>query len=199
VEKHNKNILEINEKYDKEIAEAKLDIFKENLERQTGEVDIAYKERLEIARTELGKETEAYKEYFEFVNSRLKEITETEEEEAKRKREILESYFGSYQTTEEKIVSIHKKTNELLLLTDVKYEKDKLKSIEKQLIAEVKFGKARKEIDDKSTKYGKELNNKELEDYIRFLEKMKIKYSRFNSYSFLVKPPVAVPQSYSVS
>ena len=194
VEKHNKNILEINEKYDKEIAEAKLAIFKENLERQTGEVDIAYKERLEIAKAELGKETEAYKEYFEFVNSKLKEIAETEEKEAKRKREILESYFGSYQTTEEKIVSIHKKTNELLLLTDVKYEKDKLKSTERQLIAEVKFNKARREIDDKGAEYGKELDNKELEDYIVFLGEMKVKYSEYADIIILLNEEITESQ-----
>ncbi len=194
VEKHNKNILEINEKYDKEIAEAKLAIFKENLERQTGEVDISYKERLEIAKAELGKETEAYKEYFEFINSKLKEITETEEEEAKRKREILESYFGSYQTTEEKIVSIHKKTNELLLLTDDKYEKDRLKSIEKQLIAEVKYGKARQEIDKKRAKYGEELNNNELENFIGFLEEMKVEYSEYIDIIILLNEKIAESQ-----
>jgi TP901 family phage tail tape measure protein len=194
VEKQNKNILEINEKYDKEIAEAKLAIFKENLERQTGEVDIAYKERLEIAKAGLGKETEAYKEYFEFVNSKLKEIAETEEEEAKKKREILESYFGSYQTTEEKIVSIHKRTNELLLLTDIKYEKDKLKSIERQLIAEVNFDKARREMDNKSAEYGKELDNEELEDYIVFLEEMKVKYSEYADIIILLNEEIAESQ-----
>jgi len=194
VEKHNKNILEINEKYDKEIAEAKLAIFKENLERQTGEVDIAYKERLEIAKAGLGKETEAYKEYFEFINDKLQEITETEEEEAKRKREILESYFGSYQTTEEKIVSIHKKTNELLLLTDIKYEKDKLKSIERQLIAEVKSNKARKEIGDKIAEYERELDDKGLEDYIVFLGEMKVKYSEYADIIILLNEEIAESQ-----
>jgi len=194
VEKHNKNILEINEKYDKEIAEAKLVIFKENLERQTGELDIAYKERLEIARTELGKETEAYKEYFEFVNNRLQEIAKIEEEEAKRKREILESYFGSYQTTEEKIVSIHKKTNELLLLTDVKYERDKLRSIEKQLIAEVKFSEAKKEVDDKLAEYRENLNNKELEDKIKTLEDMKTGYSEYADIIILLNEEIAESQ-----
>jgi TP901 family phage tail tape measure protein len=194
VEQHNKNILEINEKYDKEIAEAKLVIFKEGLEKQIGELDKNYKLRLEIARAELGEETEAYKEYFEFINDKLQEIAETEEEEAKRKREILESYFGSYQTTEEKIVSIHKKTNELLLLTDIKYEKDKLKSIERQLIAEVRFDKAKQEIDDKSAEYGKELNNKELENFIGVVEEMKVKYSDFADIMILLNEEIAESQ-----
>jgi len=194
VEQHNQNILDINEKYDKEIAEAKLVIFKEGLEKQIGEEDKAYKLRLEIAKKELGKEKEANKEYFEFINNKLQEITEIEEEEAKKKREILESYFESYQTTEEKIVSIHKKTTELLLLTDVKYEQDRLRSIEKQLIAEVKFDEARQEINNKRVEYGEELNNEELENYIEFLEEMKVKYSDFADAIILFNEEIAESQ-----
>ena len=194
VEKHNKNILEINEKYDKEIAEAKLVIFKEGLEKQIGEEDKAYKLRLEIAKKGLGKETEAYKKYFEFVNDKLQEITEIEEEEAKKKREILESYFESYQTTEEKIVSIHKKTNELLLLTDIKYEQDRLRSIEKQLIAEVEFADAKQKIDNEIAKYGKELNNRQLESFIQFLEEMKIEYGNFTEFIIYLNEKIAESQ-----
>ena len=194
VEKHNKNILEINEKYDKEIAEARLAIFKENLEKQIGETDKLYAERLKMAKAGLDKESEANKEYFEFINERLQEIAEIEKEKAEEKREILESYFGSYQTTEEKIVSIHKKTAELLLLTDVKYERNKLKSIEKQLIAEVKFSKTKKEVDDKLAEYRENLNNKELEDKIKTLEDMKTGYSEYADIIILLNEEIAESQ-----
>ena len=194
IEQHNKNILEINDKYNKEIAEAALAIFKENLEQQTGELDEHYKQRLEVARTGLYKETEANKEYFEFVTNELKKITIKEEEAAKEKRELLDSYLQSYQTTEEKIISIHKKTAELLLLTDDEYEKERLKDIEKQLIAEVKSSKARQEIDDKIDKYEKELNNKGLEDYIKFLEEMKVKYSEYADIIIMLNEEIAESQ-----
>lgn len=198
VEQNKENEKGINLKYDEEIAEGKLAILRETLERQIGEEDEAHKERykksLEMAKAELGKETEAYKEYFKFINDKLQEIAEIEEEEAKRKREILESYFESYQTTEEKIVSIHKRTAELLKLTDVKYEQDRLKSIERQLITEAKFGKARQEIDDKIAEYGEKLNNKELEDFIKFLEEMKAKYSKYADIMILLNEEIAESQ-----
>ena len=190
VEQHNQNILGINEKYDKEIAEAKLVIFKEGLEKQIGEEDKAYKLRLEITKKELGKETEAYKKYFEFVNNKLQEITEIEEEEAKKKREILESYFESYQTTEEKIVSIHKKTAELLLLTDDKYEQNKLESIERTLIAEIKASEAREEIANRIVEYGERLNNEQLRDYIIFLNQMKQKYAKYADAIILINKEI---------
>lgn len=190
VEKHNKNILEINEKYDKEIAEAKLTIFRENLEKQIGELDKNYKLRLEIAKAEIGEKTKANKEYFEFIKNKLQEIADIEEENKK----ILQSYFKSYYTTEEKIASIHERTIELLKLTDDKYEKDRLRSIEKQLIAEVKFGEARQEIFDRRAEYGEELNNKELEDFIKFLEKMKVKYSEYADIIILLNEKIAKSQ-----
>lgn len=195
VEQHKKNELEINDKYDKEIAEGKLAIFKENLEKQIEELDENYKLRLEIAKKELGEETEANKEYFKFVNEKLKEIAKIEEEAAKEKRKLLESYFESYQTTEEKIVSIHKRTIELLKLTDDKYEQDRLKSIEKQLIAEVRSSKARQEIDDKIAEYEKELDDKGLKDYIGFLEKMKIEYSEYADIIILLNEKIAESQN----
>jgi TP901 family phage tail tape measure protein len=194
IEQHNKNILEINEKYNKEIAEAALAIFKENLGKQIDELDNNYKLRLEIARAELGEETEANKEYFEFVNDKLQEIAEIEKEKANKDKETLQSYFESYQTIEEKIISIHEKTNELLLLTDVKYERDRLKIIEEQLIAEVKFSKAKQEIDDKLAEYGEDLNNKELEDKIKTLEEMKVKYSEYADIIILLDKDIAESQ-----
>jgi TP901 family phage tail tape measure protein len=193
VEKHNKNILEIHEKYDKEIAEASLTIFKENLKRQIGEIDELYAERLRMAKAGLGEEEKANKEYFEFLNEKLQEITKIEEEKAKKKREILESYFESYQTIEEKIVSVHKKTAKLLLLTDDKYEKDRLKIIEKRLIAELKFEKAKQEIFEKKAEY-REGTNKELEDYIKFLEKMKSEYSEYADIIILLNEKIAESQ-----
>lgn len=194
VEQHNKNILEINDKYNKEIAETALTIFKENLGKQTDELDNNYKLRLEIAKAGLGKEMEANKEYFIFVNDKLKEITDAEKAAVDEKRKILQSYFESYQTTEEKIVSIQEKTNELLLLTDVKYERDRLKIIEEQLIAEVKFSKAKQEIDYKLAEYGEDLNNKELEDKIKTLEEMKVKYSEYADIIILLDKDIAESQ-----
>jgi len=179
VEKHNKNILEINDKYNKEIAEAAFTIFKEGLERQIGETDKLYKVRLETARAGLYKETEANKEYYEFVTIALNKIAIKEKEAAKEKRELLDSYFAAYQTIEEKIVSIHKKTAELLLLTDDKYEKERLKNIEERLIAEIEYGEASEEIFGGRDKNIQELNNQQLENYIAFLEEMKLKYSNF--------------------
>jgi len=194
VEKHNKNILEINDKYNKEMTEASLIIFKENLGQQIGELEEHYKQRLEIARTELYKETEVNKEYFEFITIELNKISKKEEEAAKEKRELLDSYFAAYQTIEEKIVSIHKKTAELLLLTDDKYEKERLKNIEKQLIAEIKASKARQEVDDKLAGYGKELNNKQLKDYIETLEEMKIEYAEYADIIILLSEKIADSQ-----
>lgn len=194
VEQHNKNILEINEKYNKEIAETALTIFKENLGKQIDELNNNYKLRLEIARAELGKETEANKEYFIFINDKLKEITDAEKAAVDEKRKILQSYSESYQTIEEKIISIHEKTNELLLLTDVKYERDRLKIIEEQLIAEVKFSKAKQEVDNKLAEYREDLNNKELEDKIKTLEEMKVKYSEYANIIILLDKDIAESQ-----
>lgn len=194
LEKHNKNILEINEKYDKKIAEGKLTIFKENLERQIGETDIAYKQRLEIARKALGEETKINEKYFEFVEDKINKIIKIEEEKAKKDRDTLESYLEAYQTTEEKIISIHKKTNELLELTDNEYERDRLRIIERQLIAEVRFSEARQKINDKIAEYGERLNNQQLKEYIIFLEEMKIEYSEYADAVLLINKEIAEAQ-----
>lgn len=194
VEKHNKNVLEVNGKYDKEIAEAKLIIFKDSLEKQIGELDKSYKLRLEIAKTTLGKETKENEKYFKFVNGKLQEIVKTEKKISEEKERILQSYLKTYQTTEEKIASIHERTAELLKITDNEYERSKLKSIEKQLIAAVKFNKARQEITDKNAEYGEKLNNEELENYIEFLKEMKLKYSDFADIVILLNEKIAESQ-----
>jgi len=181
VEKHNKIVLEINDKYNKEMAETALTIFKENLEQQIGELNEHYKQRLEIARTGLYKETEANKEYFEFVMIELNKLAIIKEEKAKEDQATLDSYFESYQTTEEKIISIHKKTNELLLLTDDKYEKERLKNITKQKVAEIEFADAKQKIDDKLAEFGEDLNNEELENKIKVLEAMKLEYANYSN------------------
>jgi len=194
VEKHNQNILEINETYDKKIAEGNLTIFKENLERQIGETDIAYKQRLEIAKKALGEETKINEKYFDFVKDKINEIIKIEKEKAEKDRYMLESYLEAYQTTEEKIISIHKKTNELLKLTDDKYERDRLRNIERQLIAEVRFGEARQKINDKIAEYGERLNNQQLGEYIIFLEEMKIEYSEYADAVLLINKEIAEAQ-----
>jgi len=196
IEKHKLNEIEINARYDKEIADAALTIFKENLERQTGETDISYKKRLEVAREGLYKETEANKAYFEYVTQEIKKLTIIEEKAAKEKRELLDSYFSTYQTTEEKIVSIHKKTAELLKLTDNKYEKERLKAIEERLIAEIEYSEAMEEIfgEDRNSRL-KKMNNEQLRNYIAFLEEMKIKYSNFADIIIQIDEKIAESQS----
>jgi len=194
VEKHAENEKEINLKYDKEISEAKLAIFKEGWEKQIGEEKEAYVKRLEAKLKELEEEKVIDIERVEFIRSKLQEIITIEKEAIKEKREILESYFKLYQTTEEKIVSIHKKTAELLKLTDIKYEQDRLKSIEKQLIAEVKFEKARQEVSSKRTEYSEELNNEELKNFIGFLENMKLEYSEYANIIILLNEEIAESQ-----
>ncbi|MCK4454646.1 hypothetical protein KAU51_04890, partial [Candidatus Parcubacteria bacterium] len=168
VDQHKKNELAINEEYDEKMAEAKLAIFKEGLEQQLGEEKEAYKIRLEMAKAELGEKIKANEKYFEFIEDELYKIAEIEKALAEDNREALDSYLAAYKTTEEKIVAIKEKTAKLLTYTDNKYEKDKLKSIEKILIAEIKANKAKQEIADNLAKYGEKLNNKELENYIRF-------------------------------
>lgn len=193
-EQHNQNIAEINEKYDEQIAEGKLAIFKANLEKQIGEEEKAYIERLKVASEEIGKKTKLNKEYYEFVNNKLQEIFDMEEGIAKEKERVLRSYLKSYQTTEEKIASIHVETIKLLGYTDNKYERDKLKSIEKQLIAAVKYNEARQELDKKNAEYGEKLNNKQLEEYIKFLEEMKIKYSKYTDIIITLNEKIAESQ-----
>ena len=194
VEKHNKNVLEINDKYNKEMAEATLALFKERLTQQPEELDERYKQRLETARAELYKETEANKEYYEFVSTELNKISKKEKEAAKEKRELLDSYFAAYQTIEEKIVSIHKKTAELLLLTDDEYEKERLKNIEEMLIAEIEASEATKEVDEKLAAFGEDLNNEELENKIATLELMKLEYVKYGNEVTKINKEIAEAQ-----
>lgn len=146
VDKHNKNILKINEKYDKEIRD------------------------------------------------KLQAIADEEKRIAEEKERMLQSYFKSYQTTEEKIASIHAETAKLLELTDKKYEKDRLKSIEKQLIAEIKSNVARQEVYEKLAEYDKDLNNKQLESLIKTLEEMKLKYTEYSDIIILLNEKIADSQ-----
>jgi len=179
VEQHKQNELEINQRYDKQIAEEKLEMFKVEMAKPDNETVENYKLRLELAREALGKETEANREYFEFIRARLDEIIKAEEEAYKEKRALLESYFEAYQTTEEKILAIHKKTNELLLIAENETEKERLRNIEKRLIAEIKYNEAREEIQELRGSKHEQLNNKELRAFISHLEEMKTKYADF--------------------
>jgi TP901 family phage tail tape measure protein len=179
VEQHKQNELEINQRYDQMIAESKLAIFKEELTRPDNETVESYKLRLELAREALGEETEANRQYFEFIRERLDEIIKAEEEAYKEKRALLESYFQAYQTTEEKILAIHKKTNELLLIAENETEKERLRNIEKRLIAEIKYNEAREEIQELRGSKHEQLNNEELRAFVNHLEEMKIKYADF--------------------
>ena len=194
VDQHKKNELEINEEYDNKIAEAKLAIFKEGLEQQLGEEKEAYRIRLEMAKAELGEKIKANEKYFEFIENELYKIAEIEKALAEKNKEALDSYLAAYKTTEEKIVAIKEKTAKLLTYTDNKYEKDKLKSIEKILIAEIKFSEAKQKIDDKLAKYTEELNNEELEKYIKFLEEMKLKYSEYADIVIMLNEKIAESQ-----
>jgi len=179
VEQHKQNELEINQRYDKQIAEEKLEMFKVEMAKPDNETVENYKLRLELAREALGKETEANREYFEFIRARLDEIIKAEEEAYKEKRALLESYFEAYQTTEEKILAIHKKTNELLLIAENETEKERLRNIEKRLIAEIKYNEAREEIQELRGSKHEQLNNEELRAFISHLEEMKTKYADF--------------------
>lgn len=179
VEQHKQNELEINKRYDQMIAESKLAIFKEEMARPDNETVESYKLRLELAREALGEETEANRQYFEFIRERLDEITQAEEEAYKEKRALLESYFQAYQTTEEKILAIHKKTNELLLIAENETEKERLRNIEQRLIAEIKYNEAREEIQELRGRKHEQLNNDELRAFISHLEEMKTKYADF--------------------
>ena len=194
VEKYEENILKIKTDYAEKESEARLILFKAGWEKQIGEEKEAYIKRLEAKLKELESEKVIDIKRVEFIRNKLNIIRILEKESADKKREILDSYFKSYQTTEEKIVSIHKRTAELLSLTDIKYERDRLKIIEKQLIAEVKFGEARQEINDKIAEYGERLNNQELEKYIKFLEEMKSKYSEYADVIILLNEKIADSQ-----
>ena len=194
VKKHEENVSKIKTDYAGKEAEARLTIFKEGLEKQIGEEEKAYTERLRIASEEIGKKTKLNKEYFEFVNNKLHEIAEIEKALAEDNRKTLDSYLAAYKTAEEKIVAIKEKTAKLLTYTDNKYEKDKLKSIERILIAEIKANEAKQEMYDKLAGYGGKLDNKELEDYIIFLEDMKLKYTGFANVIILLNKKIAESQ-----
>jgi len=185
---------EINLKYDKEIAEAKLAIFKEGWEKQIGEEKEAYVKRLEAKLKELEAEKVIDVERVEFIRNKLQEIIKIEKAAAKEKRELLDSYFAAYQTTEEKIISIHKKTAELLLLTDDEYEKERLKNIEEMLIAEIEASEATKEVNEKLAAFGEDLNNKELENKIKTLEAMKLEYANYRNEIIKIDEAIAESQ-----
>jgi TP901 family phage tail tape measure protein len=194
VEQHKQKELEINERYDKRIAEEKLAMFKVEYARPEDILDVNYKKRLEDAREALGEETKYNKLLFEYIKEELDAIAKAEEDLYKEKRKSLESYLQAYRTTEEKITSINKKTADLMEVADKEYERDKLKSIETQLIAEIKFSEAKQKINDKRAEYGKELNNKELEDYIEYLEEMLAEYAKYTDSIILLDEEIAESQ-----
>jgi len=194
VEKHKENEKAINLKYDQEIAEAKLVLFKAGWEKQIGEEKEAYIRRLEGKLKELEAEKVIDIKRVEFIRNKLNIIRILEEESIKEKKEILESYFKSYQTAEEKIVAIHEETARLLKFTDDKYEQDRLRIIEEQLIAEIKFSEAKKEVDEKLAEYGEDLNNEELENKIKTLEEMKLKYAEYADIIILLNEKIAESQ-----
>ena len=107
-----------------------------------------------MAKAELGEKTEVNKEYFEFIEDSLQGIAIIEKEEADKKKAILESYLGAYKTVEEKIAAINAETDKLIKIADDEVTKNKLDNTRKQRIAEVKFGEAKQEIDDKIAEYG---------------------------------------------
>ena len=198
VEKYNNKVKEINLKYDKEIADAKLVIFKAVLEQQTGESDKVYKERYEkqliAAKAEIGKETEINKVYFKFLYDELNKIAKAKEEQAKIDEATLASYLDNYRTTEEKIAAIHAETNNLIELTDDEITKNRLENIGKQKIAELEFADAMERLNEELAGYKKDLDNKGLENYIKFLEEMKLKYSDFADIIILLNEKIAESQ-----
>jgi len=198
IEKHKENEKAINLKYDKEIADAKLVIFKAGLEQQIGESDEVYKERYEkqliAAKAEIGKETDINKIFFKFIHDELNKIAKEKEEQAKIDEATLASYLDNYRTTEEKIAAIHTETNKLIELTDDEATKNRLENIGKQKIAEIEFADAMEKLNEELAGYKKDLDNKGLGNYIKFLEEMKVKYSDFADIIILLNEKIAESQ-----
>ena len=194
IERHAENEKQINLKYDKEIAEAKLAIFKEGWEKQIGEEKEAYKSRLKAKLKELEAEKTIDIKRVEFIRNNLNIIRILEEAEADRKKEILNSYLSVYKTTEEKIAAIHAETNKLIEFTDDETTKNRLENIGIQKIAEIEFADAMEKLNEELAGYKKDLDNKGLENYIEFLEEMKIKYSDFVELIILLNEKIAESQ-----
>jgi len=196
IKQHNINITNTNLKYDQEIADAALEVFKENLDRQIGEIDNHYKKRLEIARSELYQETEYNKEYFDFITLELNKLAVVEASKIAKNKETLKSYFDTYtfQTTENKIIKIHAHTVEMMKLTDDKYELEKLKNIDAFLVEEIKYSEAVEEITELRNKNLGDMNNDQLREYIANLETMKTKYSKYADEVILIDKKIAESQ-----
>ena len=184
----------INEKYDIKEAEAKLAIFKEGWEKQIGEEKEAYVRRLEAKLKELEAEKVIDIKRVEFIRDRLNIIRILEKEESDKKKAILESFLGAYKTMEEKIAAINAETAKALKATTDKATKNRIKNIEKQRIAAVKFADARQEIDSKIAEYGENLNNEQLGSLIKVLEEMKIKYKEFPDLVIYLNEKIAESQ-----
>jgi len=205
IEEHNAQLAEEGKNYANYLSDMAVK-YKDNAELSR----IIFDDIYEYNKLIIAKRKEEEEKYFEFITkAREKELQiEKERFEAiiKNYKEGSAEYLKAVEKYEENIlkiktdyaekesVSIHKRTAELLSLTDIKYERDRLKIIEKQLIAEVKFGEARQEINDKIAEYGERLNNQELEKYIKFLEEMKSKYSEYADVIILLNEKIADSQ-----
>ncbi|MBA7585854.1 hypothetical protein ES708_27843 [subsurface metagenome] len=95
---------------------------------------------------------------------------------------------------EEKIAVINAETAKALKATSDEVTKNRIKNIEKQRIAAVKFADARQKIDEKIAEYGEELNNEQLESLIKILEEMKLKYVGFADIIILLNEKIAESQ-----
>ena len=192
--KHEENILKIKTDYANKEAEAKLAIFKAGWEKQIGEEKEAYVRRLEAKLKELESEKVIDIKRVEFIRNRLNIIRILEKAESDRKKEILDSYLSAYKTMEEKIAVINAETAKALKATSDEVTKNRIKNIEKQRIAAVKFADAKQKIDEKIAEYGENLNNEQLENLIKVLEEMKIKYKEFPDLVIYLNEKIAESQ-----